>query len=346
MKTIVNLLLRKGAEINAKNNDDKTALFLAVTHGLAELQAEQLEAPSKHPTFTKIVYRLLQAGAQLDETYLDLSPTAAHLMPKTLKKSDTHILQMLMAAGAELKETRLLECDQSLQDFARTSIRKYLKQSHPESNLYISIPQLGLPHRMQAYLLFYTQKEVKRKLEKYEEKLWCSATDINTDGVLNLIQAGVDVDIQNERGMTPLMLASEAGHVDLVVKLIEAGANMNILSNTGDTSLIHATKENKINCVQKLMELGANVNIRGGNGQTALMYATGNEHVKNLEALLEGGANPDIMDHNGYTALDMAIVMKSLVSVDKLIRAGVNLNYTPRNTPHLFLLQRSMDKLT
>ena len=52
-ETIVNLLLRKGAEINAKNNGGKTALYLAVTHGQAELQAEQFQAPSKHSIFTQ-----------------------------------------------------------------------------------------------------------------------------------------------------------------------------------------------------------------------------------------------------------------------------------------------------
>ena len=47
-------------------------------------------------------------------------------------KSDTHILKMLMAAGAELQETRLLECDDSLQDLARKNIRNCLKKLHPE----------------------------------------------------------------------------------------------------------------------------------------------------------------------------------------------------------------------
>ena len=307
-ETIVNLLLRKGAEINAKNNGDKTALHLAVTHGQAELQGEQFGAPSKHSIFTKIVYRLLQAGAQLDDTYADFIPATAHLKLSTLMTSDTHILKMLMAAGAELKETRLLECDDSLQDLARKSIRKYLKQFHPERNLYTTIPQLGLPQRLQAYLLFWTQQEIETNLKKDEKKLLCFTSDRDTDGVLSLIHKGVDVNVQDEKGMTPLMLASQAGHVDLVVKLIEAGANMNIQSNSGDTALIYATKENKINCVQKLIELGANVNIQGGNGQTALMHATRNEDGNCLEALLEGGANTDITDHDGYTTLARAIV--------------------------------------
>ena len=329
-ETIVNMLLSKGADINAKNNDGKTALYLSLTHCHAELQAE-FEATSKHSFSTKIVYALLQAGAQLEETYADFSLTTSHVKPATIMESNPFILKLLMAAGAELKETRLLEHDDSLQDLARKSIRKYLKQFYPDRNLYTTIPQLSLPQRLQAYLLFWTQQEVETNLTKEEKELLYNTIDRDTEGVLSLIQAGVDVNVQDEKGMTPLMLASQNGLVGLGAKLIEAGANMNIQSNSGDTALIHATKKNQINCVQKLIELGANVNIQGGNGQIALNHAAGNEHGNCLEVLLQGGANPDISDHDGYTPLVRAIVHKSLVSVDKLIRAGVNVNYTLRN---------------
>ena len=253
---IVNLLLNKGAEVNAKNNDDKTALFLAVTHGHAELQTTQFEAPSKHSTFTKIVYRLLQAGAQIDNTYADLSSTTHNLNLTILMKPETHILKMLIAAGAELKGTGLLECNNSLQDLVRKNIRKYLKQLHPEMNLYATIPQLGLPRQLQAYLLFWIHQEFETNLTNDEKELLCRTFKNDIDGVLSSIQAGMDLNVQDEKGMTPLMLASQNGHVDLVVKLIEAGANMSIQSNSGDNALIYATKEEKINCVQKLIELG------------------------------------------------------------------------------------------
>ena len=42
---IVNLLLSRGAKVNAKNNNNKTALYLAVARGHAELQEEHFEIP-------------------------------------------------------------------------------------------------------------------------------------------------------------------------------------------------------------------------------------------------------------------------------------------------------------
>ena len=119
---IVDLLLSKGAEVNVKNHDGKTALDLCVIHGQTELQAEQIKTSSKVSIYTKIVYTLLQAGAKLDDTYADLKSTTAVLNPTGLMRPNTDILKMLMAAGADLKETSLFEWDESLQGLARKTL--------------------------------------------------------------------------------------------------------------------------------------------------------------------------------------------------------------------------------
>ena len=93
-------------------------------HGQTELQAELIKTPSKVSIHTKIVYTLLQAGAKVDDTYADLSSTTVDLNPSELMKPNTDKLKMLMAAGADLKETSLFEWDDSLQGLARKSIRK------------------------------------------------------------------------------------------------------------------------------------------------------------------------------------------------------------------------------
>ena len=145
---IVSLLLSKGAEVNTKNNEGKTALYLGVNRCHSESQAEQ--SSSKPSIYMKILYALFQAGAKIDESDTKVSPTSAHLIPIELKKPNTGILKMLVAAGAVLKERRLFQWDDSLQGSAKNSIRKYLKQIYPERNLYTIIPHLGLPHAIRA----------------------------------------------------------------------------------------------------------------------------------------------------------------------------------------------------
>ena len=172
-----------------------------------------------------------------------------------------------MAAGAEIKETRLFQCEHTLQELIRKYIRNHLKHIHPEGNLYTIIPQLGLPERMQAYLLFYMLRNDQTNMRENEEVFWQRITEKDVDSVLSLVKAGVDVNIRDNNGMTALMKASENGHVQLVEELIKFGANMNLRNLLHDTALIYAAKEGNLNCVQKLIDMGANVNIQDVNGK-------------------------------------------------------------------------------
>ena len=177
-----------------------------------------------------------------------------------------------MIAGADLEGIKFFTPDNNLQDSVRKHIRNYLKQIHPQRNLFDTIMQLSVPYCIQSYLLYYTLQNMKKHLKSIEEKFLFEASQNNVDNVLNLIQAGVDVNVQDKIGRTALMIASHAGHSHLITELKMAGANMNIQNLCGDTSLISATKENNSKCVQQLIKFGSNVNIQGENDQTALMH--------------------------------------------------------------------------
>ena len=293
---VVKYLLSKGADVNFTNYRGETALYQAISHAHTELQFDEPTEPS---ISTRTMFELLKAGAKLDET-----TATAYL--KMTTKPNTYVLNMLVAAGAKLKESRLFEVNCSLQHLARKYIRQHLVQLHPEKNLYNTIPQLGLPHRLQAYLLFYMQQTFRTNLKKEEEHLLQAVKNNHRDSVLKLIQVGMDLNVQDENGITALMIACENSHVQITVDLMKAGANLNIQAYNGNTALIYATKEMSVQLVKELISFGASVNIQGENGETALMHALfGNGQC--LEALVEAGINPDISNHDGYTALGLAI---------------------------------------
>ena len=61
--------------------------------------------------------------------------------------------------------------------------------------------------------------------------------------VKKLIQAGGNVNEQNERGRTPLHHASENGHVEVITALLAAGADITIKNRDGKTPHDVAWKE-------------------------------------------------------------------------------------------------------
>lgn len=70
-----------------------------------------------------------------------------------------------------------------------------------------------------------------------------------------LLNAGADINLQDDRGFTALMWAAEIGRVGIVKKLIAAGADVNLLRNDGK-SVIDIVGEGEIEKILK--EGGAN----------------------------------------------------------------------------------------
>lgn len=95
-------------------------------------------------------------------------------------------------------------------------------------------------------------------------------------------------------GTTVLHYASVAGEVNIVRKLIEAGVDVNIQDSFGKTSLHHIAVEERITpgmleVARMLIEAGADVDLKDFSGDevgaTALIYARENGHKELAELL-------------------------------------------------------------
>jgi len=74
-----------------------------------------------------------------------------------------------------------------------------------------------------------------------------------------LVSRGADVEAKNKYGETPLILASEFGHLEIVKCLIEkCNANVESKDNHGNTPLILASGYGYLEIVKCLIENGAN----------------------------------------------------------------------------------------
>ena len=366
-EAIVKMLLNNGADINLENSESRTALYVAVTRGHAAYKREQSNKDLEDSTnvvhfrnspHTNMVFLLLKAGAHLNETSSGLDPCTVHLQPPYSDSPNIHILKILSVAGAEDKDTDTEE-NRTLKDETRFCIRRHLQQSHPESNLYHIVSKLGklsLPFILQSYLLFDTIPKGYQNLKNDEREMLLKVSEGDIENAAELIHAGVDVNVQNENGMTALMRASDAGHVDLIEELYRKGADVNIQNSLGDTALILATLKARNNCVEVLLKFGAYANIQSNDGLTALMYAAMSGNKTCLQMLLDSGADPNIPNDDdgadrkirvgrliffggakGSTAITYAARHGKTDCVKKLIEAGADVNNASQdkegNTP-------------
>ena len=84
--------------------------------------------------------------------------------------------------------------------------------------------------------------------------------------------------------------------------MLAKGAKPDERDNRGDTPLGIATQLNWTEGVELLLKYGASIDLANSNGETPLIIATHNDDVALVRLLLEMGANPDKTDHISGTS--------------------------------------------
>lgn len=107
--------------------------------------------------------------------------------------------------------------------------------------------------------------------------------------VLNLtLERGIDADVQNKHGETPLHSACLRGNVEAVRFLLDKKAGSNVLTNMGETPLHYAVRSGKLEVVKLLTAHGADPRIASfESGKTPFDVATEYNQMEVLEHLTE-----------------------------------------------------------
>jgi ankyrin repeat protein len=128
--------------------------------------------------------------------------------------------------------------------------------------------------------------------------------------VETLLEAGLDPEQVDRSGQTALMKAAASGHERAVASLLRLGAGPDLADRAGWTALMHAAahpSSGSLPSIRDLVRAGAAVNRRAGpDGQTPLMIAAEKGNELATDELLRSGAQPDLKS-GGKTALDFAL---------------------------------------
>jgi len=100
-----------------------------------------------------------------------------------------------------------------------------------------------------------------------------------------LLDNGTNINATTENGLTPLMISTFMGELDIVKALVEKGADLNLKNNDGKTALMIATENSWIEIAQYLINNGANVHERSNYGETAFGIALSHRY-KDIAVML------------------------------------------------------------
>lgn len=186
------------------------------------------------------------------------------------------------------------------------------------------------------------------------------------DGDVEVVRASLESDLNNvnlpdKSGYSPLLIAAQAGQINVLHLLIKAGAYVDYKDNRGNTALHHAAQHGHVDAITTLIECGAKVNQttkprprlgpRFGDskfnyGDTALHIAARYGHVKIICALIDKGAIVNQTNNNGETPLLIAASNNQVEAISALITNGADLNQPDRydRTPFCVAAQEGQVK--
>ncbi|XP_059498945.1 ankyrin repeat and death domain-containing protein 1A-like isoform X4 [Stegostoma tigrinum] len=133
----------------------------------------------------------------------------------------------------------------------------------------------------------------------------------------NLIE-GIFSESKNKQNLNALHYAVKQGHKDVCHLLVEEGIDMNAV---GQNACLHlAVKHNFAQLVRLLIAAGCDINISDHKQQSALHLAVERGQFAIVEMLLKANINLQLQDKQGKTALDLAVRSQHAVLIDMIIK--------------------------
>lgn len=253
----VRMLIESGADVNAKNAFDATALMwgagdpakarLLIEHGAdvnakSKLGRTPLIVAASHDGGSETVRLLLEKGA--DAAAKDNFGTTALIAAAFA--GDTESVRLLIQKGADVNAA----------DIGGSTA---LMNAAGDGN--VAAVKLLLAKGANVNAANTGGGRVKFgpiQLIGLTPLMW-AAPSATPEMIQTLLKAGAQVNAKDSRGMTPLMLAvaSEAQNPQVARLLIEAGTDVNVKSTAGETALDWALKFGRAGVIAALKKAGA-----------------------------------------------------------------------------------------
>ena len=147
-----------------------------------------------------------------------------------------------------------------------------------------------------------------------------------------LIQNGCTVDLKNTSGKTALSDAARSGAKAMVSLLLSKGANINASDATGKTVLTDAIQSQYAEMVQLLLKNGASVNIQDMYGRNSYHEAADVGDIRIIQLIRQAGGNPLGRDSFGKTPFSL-VMDKDESVIQAVLGNDITLTDSDGNNP-------------
>lgn len=176
-------------------------------------------------------------------------------------------------------------------------------------------------------------------------KLYAAIDSGNLNAVKKSLKAGVDLNVKDAAGRTPLMRAVIVKDELIAEALLDAGADPNVKDEYQESPFLRASANGLTGALQAFINDGANVHELSRMGGTALTVASENSQVAAVRILLHTDIDIDHVNDLGWTALHETIVLgqgtnNSVNIAQMLITNGANPRLKDRTGADAFKLAR------
>jgi ankyrin repeat protein len=134
-----------------------------------------------------------------------------------------------------------------------------------------------------------------------------------------------ELEVKDDDGYTPLLLAAVNGDEAVVKQLLENGADLKSKDDDGRTSLSWAAGNGYEGVVKQLLEKGADLESKDDHGRTSLSWAARSGHEAGVKLLLQKGADLESKDNDGLTPLLCAVRLGFEAVVKQLLEKVLDL---------------------
>ncbi|KAK4504760.1 hypothetical protein PRZ48_002722 [Zasmidium cellare] len=350
--------LKNGADVNATNMWNETALTEASRHGDVKVVSLLLShggnpdhagnsqewtplLQAVRDNRIEVVPLLLRHGAKLDPRL----KSGNNALAEACFRGHLDIARLLVEAGSHVETlthqgaTPLLYASfHGDAEFAKFLLDRGANKEAQGTNGYTPLnkaAERGHPKVLQALLERGATAYTKSK-EGFTP-MSVAARNGHLECVELLLDAGVDANVQGHRENTPLAEAALAPHSKIAELLISRGARLEIPTDQGFTALCVAASKGADDIVKTLIKSGANIEAAGHAHKhpdwqnTPLLRAAWFGHPTTIAILVELGADIETRDYFGRTALNHAVRHNHTDSVKTLIQKGADVNSQSRD---------------